>query len=157
MYSGQAEQTESVFSVDFTVGRNLVLRLDTNDRNHVTQEPRLIRPNGTIVGGAEFDPNTFTWTVSVPMAEVGQQLLAPVLYCCKIYTVLDIGKFVGDFKHVDERNIHVDALWLSWSFSVTHACKLVMWKRVLFQKWYTNYLLGVVVVCVISSLVIDCT
>nr|XP_053653847.1 calcium-activated chloride channel regulator 3A-1-like [Cherax quadricarinatus] len=70
VYKGTARQFGSNFNVDFTIGKNLILRLDTNDRQHVVHPPHLVRPDGNIIGGAVFDPNTFTWILQVPLAEV---------------------------------------------------------------------------------------
>lgn len=70
VYRGSGDTASETFLVDFTVGRNLVFRLDTDDRAHVTSPPHLIRPTGGIIGGAEFDPTSFVWTINVPMAEV---------------------------------------------------------------------------------------
>lgn len=70
VYRGSGDTASETFLVDFTVGRNLVFRLDTDDRAHVTSSPHLIRPTGGIIGGAEFDPSSFVWTINVPMAEV---------------------------------------------------------------------------------------
>lgn len=72
VYKGTDKYAGSSFNVDFTIGQNLILRLDTNDRYHISQEPYLVRPDGNIVGGAIFDPNTFTWILRVPLAEQGQ-------------------------------------------------------------------------------------
>ncbi|XP_069959397.1 calcium-activated chloride channel regulator 1 isoform X4 [Cherax quadricarinatus] len=72
VYKGTARQFGSNFNVDFTIGKNLILRLDTNDRQHVVHLPHLVRPDGNIIGGAVFDPNTFTWILQVPLAEEGE-------------------------------------------------------------------------------------
>lgn len=72
VYRGSGDTASETFLVDFTVGRNLVFRLDTDDRAHVTSSPHLIRPTGGIIGGAEFDPSSFVWTINVPMAEQGE-------------------------------------------------------------------------------------
>lgn len=72
VYKGSDTKTGDTFNIDFSIGRNLKLRLDTNDRQHVTQPPHLIRPGGSLVGGAEFDPNTYSWSIVVPMAEEGE-------------------------------------------------------------------------------------
>ncbi|KAK7069277.1 hypothetical protein SK128_016169 [Halocaridina rubra] len=72
VYKGSQKQTGDIFNIDFSIGRNMKLRLDTNDRLHVTQPPHMIRPDGSLVGGAEFDPNTYSWSIMVPMADEGQ-------------------------------------------------------------------------------------
>ncbi|XP_069191233.1 calcium-activated chloride channel regulator 1 isoform X2 [Procambarus clarkii] len=72
VYRGTERYAGSKFNVDFTIGKNLVLRLDTDDRQHIVHEPHMVRPDGNIVGGAVFDPNTFTWILTVPLAEEGE-------------------------------------------------------------------------------------
>ncbi|KAK3867102.1 hypothetical protein Pcinc_027416 [Petrolisthes cinctipes] len=72
VYRGTERTAESEFSVDFTVGRNLLLRLHTDDRHHVTTPPFLVSPSGEVVQGAEFDYSSFTWAMRVPLAEEGR-------------------------------------------------------------------------------------
>lgn len=72
VYKGTDTFTSGTFNVDFSIGRNLKFRLDTNDQPHVTQLPHLIRPDGSVVGGSEFDPMTYSWSITVPMAEEGE-------------------------------------------------------------------------------------
>ncbi|XP_064110702.1 calcium-activated chloride channel regulator 1-like isoform X2 [Macrobrachium nipponense] len=72
VYIGNDTFTSGTFNVDFSIGRNLRFRLDTNDQPHVTQLPHLIRPDGSVVEGSEFDPLTYSWSITVPMAEEGE-------------------------------------------------------------------------------------
>ncbi|XP_050731210.1 calcium-activated chloride channel regulator 1-like [Eriocheir sinensis] len=74
-------EASSSFHVDFTVGRNLTLRLETGVQAHrsspslthpkVTSAPVLIGPSGREYRDASFDPDSSTWTLVVPQAEVG--------------------------------------------------------------------------------------
>lgn len=79
VYRGTDRTAGSEFSVDFTVGRNLLLRLHTDDRHHVTSPPFLISPSGEAIHSAEFDYSSFTWALRVPEAEVRDFVICRVL------------------------------------------------------------------------------
>lgn len=80
VYRGTERTAGSEFSVDFTVGRNLLLRLHTDDRHHVTSPPFLISPTGEAIHTAEFDYSSFTWALRVPVAQVRDFVICRVLY-----------------------------------------------------------------------------
>lgn len=71
VYKTQDTSVGGSFTVDKTVGQNLMFRLKTDASDHVIGSPRLINPDGIIVtDNARFDDIGLVWTITVPMAEV---------------------------------------------------------------------------------------
>nr|XP_045596240.1 calcium-activated chloride channel regulator 1-like [Procambarus clarkii] len=59
------------FTVDSSVGKNLIFRLQTSSKNHVVSPPRLIDPDGSVTSVTEFDDISLVWSVTLPEAKVG--------------------------------------------------------------------------------------
>nr|XP_053637251.1 LOW QUALITY PROTEIN: calcium-activated chloride channel regulator 4-like [Cherax quadricarinatus] len=62
---------ENYFSVDNSVGKNLVFRLQTDKKDHIREAPRLTDPYGNIIYAKDYDDISFLWTIIIPLADVG--------------------------------------------------------------------------------------
>ncbi|XP_069958008.1 calcium-activated chloride channel regulator 4 isoform X1 [Cherax quadricarinatus] len=70
-YQGNETNVTGAFTVDFTVGRNLVFRFVANHNTGISNGPYLLRPNGTIMNTTLNDATLNMWTIKVPLAEEG--------------------------------------------------------------------------------------
>ncbi|XP_042884897.1 calcium-activated chloride channel regulator 4A-like [Penaeus japonicus] len=71
-YRGTDKLVSADFPVDNSVGRDMLFRLKTSAVKHTVSDPFLVRPDGTLLKTATFDPIISSWTISVPQAEVGK-------------------------------------------------------------------------------------
>ncbi|XP_047476067.1 calcium-activated chloride channel regulator 3A-1-like [Penaeus chinensis] len=71
-YNGTDNQVSKAFPVDASVGRDMLFQLKTSALKHTVSAPYLVRPDGTEVKTATFDPFTGSWAIKVPLAEPGR-------------------------------------------------------------------------------------
>ncbi|XP_063590890.1 calcium-activated chloride channel regulator 3A-1-like [Penaeus indicus] len=71
-YSGTDKQVNKEFLVDASIGRDMLFQLKTNASEHTVSPPYLVRPDGTRVETATFEPLIVSWTIKVSLAEPGR-------------------------------------------------------------------------------------
>ncbi|XP_037785047.1 calcium-activated chloride channel regulator 3A-1-like [Penaeus monodon] len=71
-YNGPDKLVSKEFPVDASVGRDMLFQLKTSALKHTISPPYLLRPDGTAVKTATFDPLIGSWAIKVPLAEPGR-------------------------------------------------------------------------------------
>ncbi|XP_037784831.1 calcium-activated chloride channel regulator 3A-1-like [Penaeus monodon] len=71
-YNGIDKQVSKEFPIDASVGRDMLFQLKTSTFKHTVSRPHLVRPNGSRVETATFEPLIRSWTIKVPLAEPGR-------------------------------------------------------------------------------------